>query len=791
MSGGIARAYVPERPVPPPVDRAPASMTNLMALPPGTVLAGDYRIGRVLGAGGFGITYLAEELSLARLVAIKEYFPVDFAARDGDLAAQPRSEECRSDYQWGLDRFLDEARTLALFDHPNIVRVHRYFKDRNAGFIVLSYEDGQSLKAWLKSLGRAPRQMEIDQLLAPLLDALEIVHAADYLHRDIAPDNIIIRPDRSPVLIDFGSARTDIAQHSRTVSALVKPGYSPFEQYATTSRQQGPWSDIYSLAATLYQAVTGKRPPDAPSRMVEDDLVPSRDAALSAYRPGFLAAIDSALVLDVTARPRSIGDWRKALFAENARGEVARAGKSAAAVAGAGEPRPSSEAVDPTPAEPVVPAAPAQAQAVEVADVSAASSPGRPTISRPRAPLRLAERLAGLLGTRRPSPDHAGAASIAAGEGSPGVKSAAPSASEPAAKRAPPRPTHARPRRSWRPLAMKAAIGVAIAGLAVSLQDFLPGPAPATKGRGTVTSARLPGAQVGEIKGHRGGVGGVSYSADGRSILTLGDDGALKTWRADRLTETATYALERPRASVLATSGQRAAAAHRDGRIEVWDIERATRIVQLKRNDAEVWALAMVDDGRRLVAAAHDWKVAVYDLTTPDAEPRLLEGHTSAVKALAVGPDGDLLATGGADRTVRMWSLADGAGKGIYRGHQDFVMALAYAPDGRRIASGDLSGEVRIWSPRGRRTQRVLKAHRGAVTALAYSPDGRQLASAGHDGVVKLWDIARTRASRSLIGHAGDVRSLSFSPDSRRLASSGADGVVRIWTTARSVPSRE
>ena len=161
--------------------------------------------------------------------------------------------------------------------------------------MVLHFEEGGSFKAWLKGLKRAPRQTELDKILTPLLDALEMVHAGDFLHRDIAPDNIIIRKDGSPVLIDFGSARGEIASHSKTVSALVKPGYSPYEQYATTSRQQGPWTDIYALGATLYHAVTGKRPPDAPSRMVNDEYVPARAVALSSYRPGFLAAIDKAL----------------------------------------------------------------------------------------------------------------------------------------------------------------------------------------------------------------------------------------------------------------------------------------------------------------------------------------------------------------------------------------------------------------------------------------------------------------------------------------------------------------
>ena len=290
-------------------------MTNLLSLPTGTVLVGDYRIERVLGAGGFGITYLALETAVDRYVTIKEYFPTDFAARGEDMEAVPRSQGSGEDYQWGLDRFIDEARTLGKFDHRNIVRLYRYFHANNTAYMVLHFEEGQSLKAWLNSLGRAPRQKELDQLVAPLLDALALIHDADFLHRDIAPDNIIVRKDGSPVLIDFGSARGEIAHHTRTISALVKPGYSPYEQYAETGKKQGPWTDIYAFAGTLYHAVTGKRPADAPSRVIKDEVKPAKDAAVGAYRPGFLHAIDRGLVLDIDQRPQSIAAWRGDLLA--------------------------------------------------------------------------------------------------------------------------------------------------------------------------------------------------------------------------------------------------------------------------------------------------------------------------------------------------------------------------------------------------------------------------------------------------------------------------------------------
>ncbi|MEM8627440.1 MAG: serine/threonine-protein kinase [Pseudomonadota bacterium] len=224
-------------------------MAQVLALPKGALLVGDYQIDRVLGAGGFGITYLGRDLSLARAIAIKEYFPADSALREGGCDVDFRSEGQQSEFNVGLERFIEEAQALAQFDHHNIARVYRYFRANNTAYMVLHYEEGLSFKAWCQRLDRLPTQAELDAIISPLLDALETLHAANFLHRDIAPDNIIIRPDGSPVLIDFGSARREVAARSQTLSAVIKPGYSPVEQYSAQTSQQGPWTDIYALGA--------------------------------------------------------------------------------------------------------------------------------------------------------------------------------------------------------------------------------------------------------------------------------------------------------------------------------------------------------------------------------------------------------------------------------------------------------------------------------------------------------------------------------------------------------------
>ncbi len=291
--------------------------TDINALPLGHALH-EYRIESVLGSGGFGVTYLAHDTHLNWRVAIKEFFPCNIAVRTQDHSVRPHSSTLAESFQSGLQQFLDEARALASFRHPNIVRVLRFFEINNTAYMVMEYEQGHALHQWVRVEGRPDRQAVLT-IVRPLLDGLEVVHSAGFLHRDIKPGNIFIRTDQSPVLLDFGSARNLTTRSGDTITAIVTPGYAPFEQYHSHGHQ-GPWSDIYSLGAVMYWMVAGQKPVEAPARVKQDILPPAQEIAdHTVYGSALLKAIDWALNPSEDERPQSIGAFRAALLGEEPR----------------------------------------------------------------------------------------------------------------------------------------------------------------------------------------------------------------------------------------------------------------------------------------------------------------------------------------------------------------------------------------------------------------------------------------------------------------------------------------
>ena len=291
-----------------------ASEVDFVALRPGQTI-GRYEIVSVLGQGGFGITYRARDSQLNRDVAIKEYLPSALAIRQDGVTVLPRSTKVADDFSWGRQRFVDEGRTLASLEHaPAIIQVFDFLETNGTAYIVMKLVPGDTLENRIRR-GTLP-PAEIDRILWPLLDGLERVHGTGFLHRDIKPANILLDAGGNPTLIDFGASRAAMAGRTSAMTAIFTPGYAAAEQM--TSAKQGPWTDIYGVAATMYHAIAGVAPPSAFDRMLDDEYQPLTKLAPAGFSPGLLIGIDAGLSVRASDRPQSIAGWRSILGQANA-----------------------------------------------------------------------------------------------------------------------------------------------------------------------------------------------------------------------------------------------------------------------------------------------------------------------------------------------------------------------------------------------------------------------------------------------------------------------------------------
>jgi serine/threonine protein kinase len=273
---------------------------SLLHLPPGTLLQDKYLIGRVLGQGGFGITYLALDTTLRLKLAIKEYLPQELATRSGDRRmVTAYKADLNEQFEYGLVRFLEEARILARFvEHPNVISVRDYFEANGTAYLVMSYLEGLTLENYLDYQGG---KISIEQTLAifmPVLDALKEVHSVGILHRDISPDNLLIDNRGRVIVIDFGAARQEVRGKSKMMSVILKAGYAPEEQHRSRG-VQGPWTDIYAVSATIYRAITGEKPTEAIDRLAEDVL-----AAPSSLGVEISNEVEKVLLKGLAVRPK-------------------------------------------------------------------------------------------------------------------------------------------------------------------------------------------------------------------------------------------------------------------------------------------------------------------------------------------------------------------------------------------------------------------------------------------------------------------------------------------------------
>ena len=283
------------------------------ALPPGTRF-GEMELVRVLAAGGFGIVYLARDHWLDRDVAVKEFLPTHLAGRGANLQVELRTEASADAFAQGLRSFIAEAKLLAHFSHPAIVKVHRFWEANGTGYMVMPYLHGPTLGQVRRSMSQPPTEEWLRSIMEPLMGALAMLHAEGVYHRDIAPDNVLVGENGLPVLLDFGAARSIGWAQSHSPTAILKPRFAPIEQYAeATHLRQGPWTDIYSLGALIAYLVNGVAPPASTARAIEDEMKPLRERRIAGVSRTFLSAIDWALGVRPQDRPHDIAELRDAL----------------------------------------------------------------------------------------------------------------------------------------------------------------------------------------------------------------------------------------------------------------------------------------------------------------------------------------------------------------------------------------------------------------------------------------------------------------------------------------------
>ena len=295
------------------IGAAPAGSGSENCLPIGTRLS-DFEITGVLGEGGFGIVYIAYDHSLQRHVAIKEYMPGALAMRGGDRGVSLRAERHQETFKLGLKSFINEARFLAQFDHPSLVKVYRFWEQNRTAYTAMQYYQGRTIKQIVAESPELIDEAWCRKIMRQMLQALEMLYTMKILHRDISPDNIIVQENGDAVLLDFGSARQIIGDMTKGLTVILKPGYAPVEQYAgDASLEQGPFTDIYALAAVMYFAIVKQAPPSSIARMIKDPVTALQAQAPEGFSDSFLAAIDKGLAVLSQDRPQSIDEFRDLL----------------------------------------------------------------------------------------------------------------------------------------------------------------------------------------------------------------------------------------------------------------------------------------------------------------------------------------------------------------------------------------------------------------------------------------------------------------------------------------------
>ena len=809
-----------------------------LALSNGTILENEYRIEDILGSGGSGITYIATELPLDRKVAIKEYFPSEFAVRNGQYEVCAKTQADKEDYIWGLDRFIDEAQTLAKFDHTNIVRVFRYFKANNTAYMVLKFEEGQDFKTWFTNLGRPASQTELEVIITPLLNALELIHKDDFLHRDISPDNIIIRNNGSPVLIDFGSARKVIASRPKTVSALIKPGYSPYEQYSMTAKNQGPWTDIYSMAATLYHAVTNQRPSDSPSRMVDDELVPAVELADKRYRKSFLNAIDHALKLKIEERPKTVKLWREELFSVNSpvfenseRPKQPIEPKKKNKKAETKQVR--TKKVEKAPTQEFSFQSNRYARKLRKGIIRFLAKYARPEKNQN---LKQAESLIERLGDLPKKVDDKISLEKQLEKQQKKIKKENKKnakalknkkADEQEAKQEQSKAVISEPITEEVQETPKKVKQNKFVTLKLRKNDIKTIAGPTTQARSRIRKIQKPPQKerrkyfsklsltlfalqaslviaivsalvyftnwqktnqqeikqnnqnlVSILNDHNGPVNVAKFSTNGDRIISVSNDKTLKLWNSFSGKLLKTLYGHYDNIVSLDLFRSYALTVDSSGKIIVWNLSSNSKVQTIDTKDNKIKSAYFMNSHTKLLVVHHN-QIRSIDYSKKNKTRYIVESNDKILSSV-YSKRRNLLATMNASGRMKLWRSRNGSLLRSYKMPSANFSNISFSSDSRTIFVAT-DQVVNIWSTRARKKIQTFQAHNAKIQNITLSPDGKYLATSAADNVIKVWNLRTKKLVRSFNAHKLFITHMSFSPDSRSLITSSTDRTIRLW----------
>lgn len=728
----------------------PINTNKFSALPVGYRL-GEYTIAAVLGEGGFGITYRARDIKLGLEVAIKEYFPGVYATRNDSSTIVPRPGTDLDNYRWGLSEFLKEAQALAKFKHPHIVRVLRFLEANGTAYTIMEYEEGETLSSYLQKHGGVLAEPRLLQIFLPILNGLQAVHDAGLLHLDIKPDNIYLRGNEHPMLIDFGSSRQMRGDAGGKVT--LTPGYCALEQYPGHG-DISVASDVYGMGATLYRCITGKAPVDALERTRAharthiDPLPPAASFERPVYSPYLRDCIDRALKLAAAERPASAYALQQGLMGKDMSKVPTRTPTSMLHRPGTGY---------------IGTVLPAEKQKIKRRRytlfeklVAVTVFVGTFLVITPKflvdtGQMNEADLYGWIDETQAQIVERAQDFGDFVNERLFGVPS--------------------RPK-VVKPVALKRAVAPAEPE---SASPPAPKP-PFGTDKQRATDIAMP-EQVPRA---------IGFLQHGAILAATTEDGVVRLWDVQTGTPRKTLATRvlTPAALAVFPNTQWVAAMDPDQSITIFDPLGNAETVLTPETPHDIVAMAVSQTGRLLAEAADDGSVTIWEISQKRRLQKISAGK-SRTELLLFTPDERMLAVVDNAGDLSLLDCGDGKLVSHRRAHARPIASAAFAPDGRRIATTDGVRELRIWTvpapgiewPPAIAAAEVPRA----INRVAFSPDGAWLLATANDGDIHVWNAETGEAAYRITSDRRQLRALALTPDGKWLAAVADENTVRVW----------